>query len=191
MKTTYSRLVVLDCKSTVWEKPADQPPGQSNEIIEVDVAVIDTAKHSIIEDEVIFVKPKRSKVSKFCEAVFNVSQGTLDKEGIAFKEAARRLRVHYFSKKSMWCSWSEYERNVLDKQCRSDKVEDLLSHQHLNLGYLFCLMTGLEEAPSLDQALEYCNLSPNANDAINTANLFLRMAGGLLNKPLTIKSRAA
>lgn len=175
----FSTLLILDSKTTLWEKPGDQPPGQSNEIIAIDVVLLDTDKLKILEKSQIFIKPKQSKVSNYCETVFGIKQSTIDEQGIPFQEAYRKLRVDFFSKENFWAAWNSFERYILERQCKAEGLEFLCSNQFLNIQYLFRIMTGLSEQPTLEKALAYTGLTNCENNAESIAYIFMRMCKGL------------
>ena len=173
----YSTLLFLDCKATVWEK--EPPNGQTSEIIGLDVAIVDTTKNQIVEQESMLVKTRKSKVSSFCERVFGIKQSKLDADGITFHEAYRRVRIHYMSRDRIWASWGVYDKYAIEKQCKSLDLESLFANPHTDVERLFYTMTGMSNSPSLDEALKYCEISPSGNGAVDVANIFMRMAKGL------------
>lgn len=175
----YSTLVFLDCKTTIWGKASDQPPGQTIDIIAIDIATVDTANNKIVEEEKIFVKPEKSKVSQYCEEMFKISQSTLDNKGIPFIEAYRKLKIHYMLQDRLWAGWGTYEKYALDKQCRALKLDGLLSRPHHNIQHLYCLMTGQKIEPSIGEALQEIGIKYHNNDAVDIANIYLKMSKGL------------
>ncbi len=184
----FSTLLVIDCKTTLWETAKEQPAGQTNDIICLDIALIDTVQNEIIEHEIIYVKPKKSKVSRFCESLFGIPQYKLDADGIAFEEAYRKLRVHYMSRDRFWASWGHYEKYVLDKQCKALELEPLFTTHCQDIKHLYGLMTGTrdESGIMLNDAIKQCDLKLTENSAYNAASIFTRMAKGL--RPI-IKTR--
>lgn len=178
----YTTLLVLDCKTALWETAKKRPFDQTNEIIAIDVAVVDTAKNSIIEQETVYVRPKKAKVSAYCESIFGITQNQLDISGIPFDEAYRKLRIHYMSRDRLWGSWGRLDQYTLDAQCKSIEIETLFTTSHLDLQHLSSLMIGLSGETkylSLDEAIKYCELKRSKNDAVDAANIFMRMAKGL------------
>lgn len=173
----YSTLLFLDCKATVWEK--DPPTGQTSEIIAVDVAAVDTIKNQIVEQESFLVKPRKSKVSHFCERIFGIKQSKLDADGVSFQEVYRRIRIHYMSRDRIWASWGVYDKFAIEKQCKALELESLFANPHTDIERLFYVMTGASSSPSLDDALKYCEISNSGNAAADTANIYMRMAKGL------------
>lgn len=178
----YSTLLFVDCKTTIWEKTSDQPPGHTNEIIGVDIALVDTNKNQIIEQEITYIKPKKSKISHYCEKLFGIKQSQLDENGVPFADIYRRLRIHYMSRDRLWAGWGLYEKYTLDKQCKALELEGLFSQPHHNAQHLYALMTGATDSdnlPTIVQALKLCDLPSEENDAVNAANIYIKMAKGL------------
>lgn len=173
----YSTLLFLDCKATLWEK--EPPTGQTSEVIGVDVAIVDTVKNQMIEHESLLVKPRKSKVSNFCERVFGIKQSKLDSDGVTFPEAYRRIRIHYMSRDRLWASWGSYDKYIIEKQCKSMDLESLFAYPHTDIERLFYTMTGANDSPSLENALKYCEISTSGNGAVDMANIYMRMAKGL------------
>lgn len=189
----YSSFLILDCKTTVWETSSDQPTGQIHEIINVDIALVDTGKQQIVDQERIIVKPHRSKISPFCEKVYGFSQEDVDSRGVSFEEAYRRIRIHYMSPDRLWGTWEPYDKYILEKQCKSSKLDFLFNHSNLNIQHLFALFTSVTREdgnpPQLHDALRFTNIGVHKNDAVNAANLFLCMTKGLRpNSKLKISS---
>jgi len=183
----FSTLLVLDCKTTIWENAKDQPAGQTNEIICVDVALVDTNKNEIVEHEIIYVKPKKSRVSLYCERLFGIPQYKLDANGISFDEAYRKLRVHYMSRDRLWASWGKYEKYTLDKQCKSLELDPLFTSTHLDIQHLYSLMMGAPaDVITLGEAIKQCDAKMTDNCAYDAASIYMRMAKGL--RP-TVKTR--
>ncbi len=177
----FTTLLVLDCKTTLWETTKEQPAGQTNDIICLDIALVDTTQNEVIEHEILFVKPKKSKVSRFCENLFGIPQSKLDADGISFEEAYRKLRVHYMSRDRLWASWGHYEKYVLDKQCKALELEPLFTTSCLDIKHLYGLMMGAESSDCvmLNDAIKQCDLKLTENSAYNAASIFTRMARGL------------
>jgi inhibitor of KinA sporulation pathway (predicted exonuclease) len=176
----HSTLLVLDTKTTCWENSASQPAGQFTEIIKIDVAYVNTKELTIIEEEEIYVLPKKSKISSYCEKAYGVSQDVLNKKGIAFPEAYRRLLIHYMSKDRFCAGWGLYDKHILERHSKSYELETLFGHPYQNILHMFALMTGEDiEQLSLRDALSRTGLQEHKNNAINVSNLFIKMAKGL------------
>jgi inhibitor of KinA sporulation pathway (predicted exonuclease) len=180
----FTSLLIVDILTAVWEKPADMPAGQANDIIAADIVLVDTEKNQIIEKDSYLVKPKTSKISTHCEKLYGISQTHLDTLGVSFEEVYRRLRVHYMSRDRIWGSWGNLEKYALDKQCRQFELECLFTQTHLDIQRLYSIMTGFRgEYVSCIQALEKSFIESTSNRAVNIANIYMRMAKGLRQQP--------
>jgi inhibitor of KinA sporulation pathway (predicted exonuclease) len=176
----YSTMLFLDVKTTIWEKAADMPPGCSNDVINIDIAYVDTVKNQILEQEIVYVKPPLSKVDAYCELFWNkgISQSKLDAVGIPFSEAYRRLRTHYMSRDVLWGGWGTWEKYAIDKQCKALEMEYPFTQLHTNVERLFYQMTGQVNI-RLTDALKHSNITQTDNIAADVANVWMRMASGL------------
>lgn len=178
----YTSLLIVGCKTTLWEKNADRPAGHTDDIIALDVALVDTTKNIIAEYDSYLVRPKISKVSSYCEKIFGVKQSCLDKDGLPFEEVYRKLLIHYMSRDRLWGSWGMLEKHAIEKQCKALGFKNLLSQNHNNMYHLYSLMVGGptdNNYISIETAVKNCGITPNVNSAVNIANIFTRMARGL------------
>ena len=64
MKRMLDKILVIDLEATCWE--GDPPPGQSSEIIEIGLCVLDVATGARSEPQAILVRPQRSALSDYC-----------------------------------------------------------------------------------------------------------------------------
>ncbi|MFD4430477.1 DNA polymerase III, partial [Nocardia sp. NPDC058497] len=64
MKEWSGLLNVVDVEATCWAGAA--PAGQSSEIIEIGLTVVDLAARTRVSRHGILVRPARSAVSEFC-----------------------------------------------------------------------------------------------------------------------------
>ena len=176
----YSTLLIVDCKTTAWEgKP---PFGQTTELISLDVALIDTNKNQIVEQETTLIRPKKSKISAHCEKLFGISQKEIDEDGIEFSEVYRKLRIHYMSRDRLWASWNLYDKHAFGEQCKTLSLESLFIYPHLSIQHLYSMMIGHPAGTdeiSIDRAMQNCELQMTDNDAANVASIYMRMAKGL------------
>lgn len=183
----FTSLLIVDCKATIWEKPADQPAGQTEEIIAIDIALIDTTRNQISERDSFIVKPKKSTISDYCYRLFGVSP-TQAQQGVPFEDVYRKLRIHYMSPDRIWGTWSLYDKWALDHHLKHSNLEPLFKLKHHDLQKLYATMTGsTEEYLTIQEALKLSGEPYNTNRAVSVANLWCRMAKGL--RPLVSKSR--
>ena len=64
-------LNVIDVEATCWDGPT--PPGQTNEIIEVGICVLNIRTLERVERRHIMVRPERSEISAFCAELTGIT----------------------------------------------------------------------------------------------------------------------
>ncbi|GID91842.1 exonuclease domain-containing protein [Amorphoplanes digitatis] len=115
MHEAFERFLnVVDVEATCW---ADGPPrGESSEIIEIGICVVDTADWRRVEKRRILVRPRRSRVSEFCTELTGLTQADVD--GAAdFAAACAQVRDELRGRFRTWASWGEYDRRQFERQC--------------------------------------------------------------------------
>lgn len=178
MINTLEKVLVVDIEATCWENENQKPKGETNEIIEVGVSVVDVRGFRIEESKGIIVKPERSKISPFCEKLTTLTQETVDK-GVSFASACSELRKHFRSKDLIWISWGDYDRKQFERQSREQSVEYPFGPRHLNLKNMFALLHGLPREIGMDKALDMLNIQMQGthhrgvDDACNIASILV------------------
>jgi inhibitor of KinA sporulation pathway (predicted exonuclease) len=169
------KIVVVDLEATCWR--GYPPKGQTNQIIEIGVCLLDIKTHEITDRLGILVKPTRSKVSKFCTELTTITQEMLDEEGIPFKDACDLLFNEYNSKKRVWASFGDYDRRMLETDCKAHKIKYPFGKKHINVKTLFALKEKLNKEMGMARGLKHLNISlegthhRGVDDAYNTAKL--------------------
>lgn len=172
------KVIVLDIEATCWEPENTRPKNETNEIIEVGLALVDLNSLRIEETAGLLVKPVKSRVSAFCTKLTTLTQEQVDK-GASFATTCNELRTHWRSKDRTWVSWGDYDRKQFERQCREASIEYPLGQRHLNLKNLFALAYGLNREIGMDKALDKINLSMQGthhrgvDDAFNIASIFI------------------
>ncbi|MFZ1266587.1 MAG: DNA polymerase III, partial [Anaerolineae bacterium] len=64
MTRKLDHILVVDVEATCWQ--GEPPPGQSSEIIEIGLCLLDVATLARVERRDILVRPIRSTISAFC-----------------------------------------------------------------------------------------------------------------------------
>src|SRR5690242_3574606 len=100
-------LNIVDVEATCWQGPL--PEGQSNEIIEIGVTVVDIVARERVSRHRILVRPERSTVSAFCSELTGLTQSDVD-AGVSFAEACGTLATQLSAGKRGWASWGDYDR---------------------------------------------------------------------------------
>jgi len=175
MAKDLDKIVVVDVESTCWDsKP---PDGEVSEIIEIGVAVLAIGdKICEIEDNVgIIIKPENSKISKYCTTLTTLTQSQVDK-GVSFERACELLR-NFKTKKRVWASWGDYDRVQFYNNCKLYNVNYPFGKTHINIKYLFTLVSSLDKELSMSQALKSLGMDTKGthhrgiDDAFNIASI--------------------
>jgi inhibitor of KinA sporulation pathway (predicted exonuclease) len=149
------KVLVVDLESTCWE--GDPPPGQTSDVIEVGVCLLDLATLERGERRALLVRPERSEVSPFCTRLTTLRPEDLTGAGSLF-DACRALKKELAGKQRPWASYGDYDRRQLERCCRDLGVGYPFGPTHLNVKSLFALSRGLEHEVGMARALELLGL---------------------------------
>ncbi|MFE1592414.1 exonuclease domain-containing protein [Nocardia sp. NPDC058705] len=144
-------LNVVDVEATCWL--GDPPSGQTNEIIEIGITVVDLATRTRVSKHGIIVRPTRSTVSDFCTELTTLTQEQVD-AGVDFAEACRLLTTEFAAGERPWASWGDYDRKQFRTQCAAADVEYPFSSEHTNAKQVFAESYDLKRRPGMDRALQ-------------------------------------
>lgn len=186
------KIVVVDVESTCWD--GQPPPGEENEIIEVGACLLDVASGERGDRTSILIRPERSRVSVFCTGLTTLTQEQVD-GGISFSEACGILTDKYGSRKRLWASYGDYDRQMFDRQCRERGVPYPFGKGHINVKSLFAVTCGFRKEMGLAGAMERLGMPfegvhhRGSDDAWNVAAILWRILygarAGLLGKGST------
>lgn len=174
-KENKSYVLVIDLEACCWR--GNPPEGQHKEIIEIGIACVDYLSKEIISSESIIVKPEFSEISEFCTELTTLTPEYVLKNGISLKRACEILENKYFSNKTMWFSWGNYDRTAFEKECFFKKIKYPFGQTHINLKELFAFKYGLKQSPGVSIALKKIGIPfdgtrhRGVDDAINTAKI--------------------
>jgi inhibitor of KinA sporulation pathway (predicted exonuclease) len=172
-------LNVIDVEATCWDGPV--PPGQSNEIIEIGLCVVDLDKRDRIERAAIMVKPQHSTVSAFCTQLTSLTSADLV-DGLTFEQACALLVERYGARDHPWASWGDYDRKQFAAQCEAGGVPYPFGPIHINAKAVFGDSYALSRRPGMARALITAGLPlegrhhRGVDDAWNIAALVLHLA---------------
>jgi len=146
---------IIDIESTCWN--GTPPVGEQSEIIEIGVCTFDVTKLEPIEKQSILIRPVRSRVSEYCTNLTTLTQEMVD-NGVTLQQACDTLKNDFLSHKRMWASWGDYDRRMLERQCREMDVHYPMEDTHLNIKNLFAITRGLSREHGLKEALDILNM---------------------------------
>jgi inhibitor of KinA sporulation pathway (predicted exonuclease) len=145
------RVLVVDVEATCWD--GTPPVGQTNEIIEIGVTVLDVGTAERVERHGILVRPEHSTVSPFCTGLTTLTQEQVD-GGVSFAQACALLRKDFGARDRVWASYGDYDRKQFERQCAATGVGYPFGQRHVNVKTLFALTRALPREVGMAQALE-------------------------------------
>ena len=186
-----NKCIVVDFEATCWAEE-EKVSREHSEIIEIGITeVIMTNQFhmapSLGKSSSILCIPQRGThaptampdLSKFCTELTGITNEQLQKEGKTFAWAAYDVNRRYG--KWTWCSWGEYDREILNQTCHMNGTMYPLSRNHINLKLVFSLITGHPVCGILE-ALDYLQMKPigrhhsGVDDSLNEARILVKMA---------------
>lgn len=175
MARKLDQIIVIDIEATCWPGPA--PEGQETEIIEIGVCPLDVATGERLEKRSILVKPETSKISEFCTQLTGLTQKQVNQKGISFEKACALLEREYLTKKRVWASYGDYDRNQFKRQCEARGVTYPFSPGHINVKSLVGIVHALPYEVGMSRAMEMMHLElegthhRGSDDAWNVARI--------------------
>ena len=187
MDEAFGRFLnIVDVEATCWAK--SPPPGESSEIIEIGVCVVDTDGWRRVERRRILVRPRRSQVSPFCTELTGLTQAQVD-GGMEFATACALLCDELRGRFRTWASWGEYDRRQFERQCATAGVGYPFGSRHINVKERFATAFGLRCGVGMSRALAHAGLPLEGrhhrgdDDAWNIAAIVVELAR--LRQPIT------
>ena len=143
------KIIVIDLEATCWE--GDPPEGESSEIIEIGLCVLDVATGAREPARALLVKPRHSQLSSYCQELTTLTPEMLA-NGLDLAEACAILREEYHSETRTWASYGDYDRIMLQAQCEADGIPYPFGRSHINVKNLFALQNNLTREVGLRKA---------------------------------------
>lgn len=183
-KRMLDQVLIVDVEATCWDGPA--PAGQTSEIIEIGLCLLETASGIRHSKRSILVRPERSTVSPFCTQLTGLTQEQVE-QGISFAEACALLQSEYRSHQRVWASYGDSDRLRFEKSCQERQIAYPFAPRHINVKILFALVHALPREVGMAHALQVLGMPlegthhSGADDAWNIAAIF---AGILQRQPV-------
>jgi inhibitor of KinA sporulation pathway (predicted exonuclease) len=174
MTKRLDAVLVVDLEATCWD--CEPPPGQTNEIIEIGLCLLDTVTFQRRDRTSLMIKPLRSEVSEFCTKLTTITPEMAD-AGMSLEAAGQILRKQFASRDRPWASWGDWDRRMLERACAETGVRYPFSTMHINVKTWYALAHGMTSEPSLADALTHAAIPLEGthhrgdDDAWNTAAL--------------------
>ncbi len=149
------KIIVIDLEATCWE--GDPPDGESSEIIEIGLCVLDVATGQREPARSLLVKPQHSTISPYCQKLTTITPELLE-DGLNLADACAVLREEYHSEARAWASYGDYDRLMLAAQCEARAIPYPFGRSHINVKNLFALQMGLAREVGLQKATSLLGL---------------------------------
>ena len=174
MAKQLDKIVVVDVEATCWD--GNPPTGETNEIIEIGVCLLDIKTLEKEKKTSIIVRPTHSKVSEFCTKLMTLTQADVD-TGTSFNQACIRLAREFGTPSRTWASYGDYDRGAFERQCRETNIKYPFGKTHINVKNLFAFYNFLSREVGMAEALEILKIPlegthhRGVDDAVNIASI--------------------
>lgn len=155
MAKVLDQVLVIDVESSCWD--GLPPAGESSDIIEVGLCVLDLGSLRRLEKRSILVRPQRSSVSPFCTSLTTLKPTDFESAG-SLAEACQILRKEYSSRERIWASYGDYDRRQFERNCKDLGVTYPFGPSHMNVKSLFAMQEGHEREQGMARALNLLGL---------------------------------
>jgi inhibitor of KinA sporulation pathway (predicted exonuclease) len=181
-KWRTDKFLSLDLELTCWDGPV--PDGMMPEIIEIGIAEGDVASGSVTRSDSFLVRPVRSSISGFCEALTGISAARMRSEGRPLGEVLATLARRYGPASKAVVAWGDDVEEIA-RRCLAEGIETPFRGPVVDLGAFCTLALGTEKRLGLLPAMALAGLEfegrhhSGRDDAVNTAKLFLEISSRL------------
>ncbi len=178
MARKLDRILVVDVEATCWE--GDPPSGQTNEIIEIGLCVLDVPTLARVEQRDILVRPVCSTISPYCTQLTTLTQADVD-SGVPLAEACRILAQEHQASARLWASYGDYDRKQFERNCGEFGIPYPFGPTHLNVKTLAAVAHGWSREVGMSEALKRMGLPlegthhRGGDDAWNIAAILSRV----------------
>lgn len=170
-----SYYLVIDLEATCSEP--GRVPSTEREIIEIGAVLVDATSLQPLEEFQSFVRPVRHPVlTEFCSQLTSITQGQVD-EAPEFPEVLAAFRRFIEGRRPLFCSWGDFDRRQLQRDCQFHQVEYPFGEDHLNLKVMYSEQRGERQHVGMARALKQLGLNLDGthhrgiDDARNIARL--------------------
>lgn len=161
-------------------------PRHEMEIIEIGAVMVEAASLEPVAEFQTFVRPQRHpRLTDFCRELTSIAQSDVD-AAPPFPEVLKKF-VDWAAgfAEPLFCSWGDYDRKQLQRDCAFHNVAYPRELGHLNLKNRFAERTGIRRRLGLAEALKRSGLqfSGTHHRGIDDARNIARLLPQLVDPP--------
>jgi inhibitor of KinA sporulation pathway (predicted exonuclease) len=127
------------------------------EIIEIGLCLLNVKSLRRHSRRSIIVKPTTAKITEYCTKLTGITQKEVD-EGNSLEDACFVLKKEYSTKKRVWASWGNWDRQQMDLECDLLDIENPMNPRHINIKAQLPILLNLDKELSLSDAVEFLKL---------------------------------
>ncbi|MBS1995497.1 MAG: exonuclease domain-containing protein [Cyanobacteria bacterium SZAS LIN-2] len=178
----FNLVNVLDTELTCYPDGVF-PAGERSEIIEFGLTTVDLRSLQIVRTISIPVRPTMSTVSAFCTELTGWTAVKLNKQGVSYAEACRRLASKHGGANRLLVTDSNGDVTTVREQCKLMGVEYPFGEDHLNVASLFAMSTAQRQNLGLVGMLSNLGMAFEGRqhradcDSMNIARVLIRLLG--------------
>jgi inhibitor of KinA sporulation pathway (predicted exonuclease) len=149
--------IIIDFEATCSD--TGEFPREEMEIIEWGAAAVDKETLRTVSDFGRFVKPVRNPIlTRFCKELTSITQEDVD-NGMSFSSSLSDF-VGWMNqfKEVTFCSWGNYDKNQLLKDCEFHGVKYPFNDEHINIKKVFTDNNGITKKKGLLKSLQRVGL---------------------------------
>ncbi len=177
-----SYYLIIDFEATCCDK--NSIPRAETEIIEVGAVMVAADSLKIVDEFSTFVRPVRHpQLTAFCTELTSITQDQVEAAPVfaevvlSLRDWADKFQGYFF------CSWGDYDRNQLRRECDRNSIPYPFTDDHINLKKRFSERLGTQRKFGMAGALRKLNIPLDGthhrgiDDARNIAKLLPFIVG--------------
>jgi inhibitor of KinA sporulation pathway (predicted exonuclease) len=176
----FNLVNVLDTELTCYADGVF-PQGEKQEIIEFGLTTVDLRTLQIVKTVSIPVIPVMSTVTPFCTELTGWTMAKLQKQGVTYAEACRRLLAKHGSLNRLLVTDSNGDLASVREQCALMGVDFPFGDDHHNVSSLLSVITGQRRNMGLVENLAQLGLAFEGRqhradvDSANIARVYIKV----------------
>lgn len=180
-KEPVSKINVIDIESTCWDHKQPAPSGQTSEIIEIGITVVNVKTLEIEESESIIIKPQESTITPFCTKLTTLTPEFVEANGVTFEQGIDILVNKFNSRNRLFVSFGDYDRKMFESQCKGHGLSYPFGPKHQNIKTFFAMAYGLPKEAGMGVALQIAGIPlkgihhRGVDDSRNIAKLLVEL----------------